>query len=196
MLLHLWNVGALFAVLLLLAAPDTISTARTLLPHVLLSLVALLVTETRRFLVVAVIAFNVVIAGPGLQFYQEFRGRAVYADRELVERFRQDVASHLAFDPMAGSWCNTVAVTLGDYNTQLIAIPPGMGITYLAAGRHLAHPMKSRYLLLPPALLGLVEPRTRIRQIAGNLYENLDARCAETGAAAPAEGESAAVRPD
>jgi hypothetical protein len=176
-LLQIWNIGGLLLPMFFLAAPDSITSARALMGGLLLSLVVTIMAKSRRVLTAAVIASNVLMVGPGLEFYQAFRGPAVNVDREQVERFRQDVSPRIVFDPTKGPWCNTLDVTIEDYETPLIAIPPGIGITYLPDRDRMFDGLKARYLLLPSARLNATQPGSHLKHLSGHLYENLNAEC-------------------
>jgi hypothetical protein len=95
----------------------------------------------------------------------------------------------IIYDPnQKNPWCNTFLTTTFPY--QLIAVPPGIGISHLYRDpKYIEFPLKSKYLLIEHDMIGkqsvdyqrFHQELKNIKFLAhtepGNLYLNPDSKC-------------------
>ncbi len=182
---------------------------RVLGPQILLSLLVILSAGDWR-LAAALAGLNLLFLPVFLGQFREFHQNRVEPDVEKIATFRAEIAPHLRYDPAASAWDNTLLVPVASQSYPMLALPPGIGLSFVVEATDLRSPIESRYVLVPPRPSGpwpgseirpaparggpkefmLVAPRnagepTRLRLLAetsvGNLYLNLSRARADDG---------------
>jgi hypothetical protein len=148
---------------------------RLLAPHMLLSLLLLLSTDWR--LVLPFVAANLAFAGVFVSYFAEFHRERIDADWQALAVAREELTPHMSFRPVADGWSNTLLFPVHYQNYRLLALPPGIGITFVIAdSADPLGPKRSRFVVLPPG--AALSPRMRLRLLAktsiGPLYANLN----------------------
>jgi len=155
------------------------SISRVTAPFLLLSLLVLVATRVRPWLVAGVLVANVLVAPSFLAVYREWRVDLFGYDRVRYEQFRTQVTPVLAFDPRRTPWCNTLLTMT--YAREIVAVPPGVGLSVGRPPERLTPPLKSGYILLPPDSVQEFGDKAQLQHLAttvlGELYANRDARC-------------------
>lgn len=101
-------------------------------------------------------------------------------DRRPLRVFEETIGARMHYERNAPPWCNTLLTA--QYPPDLIAVPPGIGISGTRSPDELRLPPHSRYLLLDAPAHAALEGRVRLERIGeplpyGTIYLNLDARC-------------------
>jgi hypothetical protein len=160
---------------------------RNLAPHLLLSLLVLLAYRRHIWVGVFVIV-NLFLLPAFFQTYREFWEPSFTFDRQRIETFKETAQDIIVYDPEASSaWCNTVLVRMTDWGElkavfppELMALHPGIGISFFFEFYNLSLPLKSKYLLLDEATRNTF-PTARTELLGttsiGKIYLNLDAGC-------------------
>lgn len=155
------------------------SISRVTAPFLLLALLVMTATGVRGPVVVGLVAANLLVAPSFVERYRDWRSELFTYDRRPLERFRADVAPFVTFDPGRGGWCNTLLTTV--YPREIVAVPPGIGLSVARDPGSIDAPVKSKYLLLDGDAAAAYERMARLRRLTatafGNLYLNLDAPC-------------------
>ncbi len=150
---------------------------RVLFPHVLLSLLVVLMADYRwvwPFIVGNLLLVGAFLTQFSLWTQPRLRGDVAAPFRAAVERF-------VRFDEAAGPWRNTILIPRDLWSTTLEGLPPGVGATMYLHDEWLKLPVQSHWVLLhdqKPEHFG------RLRWLAAvpvdadpptaELYENLD----------------------
>jgi hypothetical protein len=154
---------------------------RVIAPHLLLSLLVLLSGGAYRWvLYIACIQLTFLVP-----FYNYFstsnqdrfaiQGAAIAKDREIIEKY-------VKYTPAECAWDNTILIAEGSYIYTLVAIPPGIGVSWILTQRDANPrpiPPRSRYLLMGGGHSDAVPPeKVHLRHLvhtdSGELYLNLD----------------------
>lgn len=155
------------------------SISRVTAPFLLLSLLVLVATRVRPWLVAGVLAANVLVAPSFLAVYREWRVDLFEYDRVRYELFRTQVTPLLAFDARRTPWCNTLLTMT--YAREIVAVPAGVGLSVGRPPERLTPPLKSGYVLLPPDSVQEFGDKAQLQHLTttvlGELYANRDARC-------------------
>jgi hypothetical protein len=155
---------------------------RLLGAHLLLTSL-LLLSERRIALVGALIVINLATTPGFVKMYQTWKPNFLTPATTLSAE-RQNVASVLRYEPHAPSpWCNTVMLPLEAYDQRVLAIPPGLGISYVLSA--LSLPIKSRWVFAEkpqdPSYVKAIGGFDHFRRVAltsiGTLYENPRSPC-------------------
>lgn len=180
-LFHLCNLGIIMAVQLVLYDMYAERDYRMIAPHLLLSLLILVLCHRQ---------LGVIIAGVGIilgfSLYTQGYGSAVsvkFVQNDIpVEAFRDDLADTVVFQPSANGWCNTL--TIIGWDPELIAVPFGIGINSHLAPGYIRRIPNARYALLTPEEYVNITSRlpgatyTLLAEThIGNLYRNEWAWC-------------------
>jgi hypothetical protein len=172
-------VGASFAALMGFYFGAESSHSRVMAPFLLMSLLVLVATQQRMPVVVMVVVANVLIAPSFLSAYRDERTALFTYDRQPHERFRNQIASFLTFDPGGEPWCNTLLTMV--YPREIVAVPAGIGLSIGEPPSAVAAPVRSAYLLLTEEGAKVYRSKANVRRLTatefGELYLNLDARC-------------------
>ena len=182
---HVWNLGGVLLVTLVLYDALSLRGMRVLSGHLLFSLV--LLAGTARTLGRLAIA-GVVVSG--LLTFGTFRAMFIDVHRDHFPEARPEIdAARTAFGAAgvryadgADRWCNTM-LWLAPYNRDALAVPRGIGVNFALAPTSLDRPPRSRWILLAPAAeevdivdqWELRDPQP-VGQL-GTLYRNGAARC-------------------
>lgn len=177
MVFHFYNL--LTVLFLALATYVFTNFHRVFAVQILLS-VLLLVAFKRYRVVLALVAFNVLVIGSFFSTYSAWWSGSYAFDQTHLTTQQQEISRYLAYDAGAPTpWCNTVVISPYDY--RAILIPPGLGISFLTGLQPPQFPLKSRYLLLEEAGYNDLKDKLHVDLIAstaiGNLYLNRDAQC-------------------
>ena len=155
------------------------SISRVTTPFLLLCLLILAATGGRGMLLGAILVANVFVMPSFVRQYRDLRIEAFTFDRTNYERLREELAAHIVFNPNQGPWCNTLLVM--NFRQELLAVPPGIGLSFGSPTKSVLDPVKSNWLLLTEDDLSTLEDRARLEHVAttalGELYRNLGARC-------------------
>ena len=199
-----YNLGSILVAAVLAYVLGPWADYRVFAAHLLLS-VLLLVSSTAtapRRLAVGVLLVQLASIGP---FIEAFRGLgASYRyDAARIEAFGAAVRPAIGFGRGQEGWCNTLlSVNPPYFYPEMVALPPGIGVTMLFGSRGVPPPLRSRYVLLDPddpRRWSLGAPTVThvgpdhvqvtvgdwlsldLMPLAstpvGQLYQNLDARC-------------------
>jgi hypothetical protein len=157
------------------------SISRVTAPFVLLSMLVLVTTRCRLWIVGALVAANVFVASPFIAQYREWRS-AMFGleDRQAINTLREQMHALIEYQPGEDPWCNTLLTTV--YPPAILTVPAGIGLSMGTRKTPSAEPVKSRYLLLgDTAALELYGGDIALRHLAktalGDLYLNLRAPC-------------------
>ena len=155
------------------------SISRVTAPFVLLALLVFVAARVRTWMVVTVIAANVLIAPSFLATYRSWRKGLFLRDHSRFEQFQAELAPVLKFDPRRPPWCNTLLTTM--YEPEVVGVAPGIGLTVGRPAKNLRPPIKSGYVLLTENSVDEFDHKARLQHLAttvlGDLYANRDAHC-------------------
>jgi hypothetical protein len=150
-------------------------------PHLLVSLLLLLAGNGSR-LVLHMAGVNLVFMMP---FFSEFAYSN--SDRFLIDsanivKSRAGFEHYVPYDLEESAWGNTVLIDVNHQEFLLLAVPPGIGISFVMKNldeESLELPPKSKYVILwyspdHPSVRDRMHLRPLTRFPMGMLYENLD----------------------
>lgn len=150
----------------------------------LISLILLLAMERRRVLGLW-LAVNLLALPSFVEIYRAFNEDSFRLSPQRWADMRAALAPHIAYDPAADPWCNTVLTNL--LVPELTALPAGIGYSLTLWDKPLpAHP-RSHWLLLERGSLPALAEKARVPMIdaewlaetpVGTLYRNRQADCA------------------
>ena len=158
---------------------------RVFSPHLFLSGLLLVGFRRYRFAAVLVVT-NLVFIGSFLNRFGQYWSGDFTADPAAFTAQQAEVAQYIAYDSAASSpWCNTLLLDVRLYDSRVLTVPGGIGVSYVLRPDTLQFPLKSRYLLFnSPADLDLytrLQSRLNVRLLGrlsiGDLYLNQDADC-------------------
>jgi hypothetical protein len=202
---HAYNLGSVLLAALLTYVFGQWGDYRLLSAHLLLTLLLLASSHDAALRRLAALALVIQLGSLG-PFLTAFRGLepSYRYDAARIDEFGVQARRALRFDARQDAWCNTlVSVNPPYFYPEMVALPPGLGVTMLfGSGEGRRPPLRSRYVLLDPEDRGrwsLGAPTVtrvgadRVRVSVGDwltldlkplastpvgqLYENLDARC-------------------
>jgi hypothetical protein len=155
------------------------SISRVTAPFLLLSLLVFVATRLRRWMIVAAVAANLLVAPSFLATYRQWRGDLFRNDPARYDLFRAQLAPWLTFDARRSPWCNTLLTTT--YEREIVAVPAGIGLSVGNPSSDVPAPIKSGYLLLRADGVDDYSRKARLEHLAttalGELYANRDAPC-------------------
>ena len=155
------------------------SISRVTAPFALLALLVFVAARARTWMVVAVLAANILVAPSFLMFYRNWRYEMFRHDRSRFEQFQAELAPVLRFDPHRTPWCNTLLTTM--YEPEVVGVAPGVGLSVGRPATKLTPPIKSGYVLLTANSVSDFDHKARLQHLAttvlGELYANRDAHC-------------------
>lgn len=158
---------------------------RVLAPHFLLSILLVALSSKRRVAQLAVLA-SLVFVQPFMSIYNEFRTPNFVDARSEIASFEEQTGKALVYEATSNAWCNSVAVDVGLYETPLMGVPGGMGISAILDWDRVRLPLKSKYVLGKSDLLQEVTQPSRgsamhleplVETSIGVVYLNLDSQC-------------------
>jgi hypothetical protein len=157
---------------------DGSSISRVTAPFLLMSLLVLVATGARTWILIAAVAAQLLVAPSFLAKYRDWRQPGYSYNPAAAMQFEREVAPLIPFADGQGPWCNTLLTNW--YHPEIAFVPAGIGLTVGEHAEDLPSPVKSRYLLIS-GNADEYGQRTRLRHLgqtyAGNLYLNLDANC-------------------
>jgi hypothetical protein len=159
---------------------------RTLTPSILV--VYLLQVARKEYkLLAALLAINLLFFHSYMNFYAQLGdAEIIRADFTMKSpeqaQWQSDVEKWIAFDPAAETpWCNTLLIPIYYYDSRLMVIPPGIGISWISDIQTLQMPLRSKFLLLDPEAYQGLAGRANIQLLEtlpiGDLYYNLESGC-------------------
>ena len=155
------------------------SISRVTAPFLLLSLLVLVASRVRTWIVLGVIAANLLVTPSFVVAYRAWRTDLFRHDLSRYDQFRAQLTAVLAFDPRRTPWCNTLLTTT--YEREIVAVPAGVGIVVARPAANLVPPIKSGYVLLTPNSVADFGDKAHLQPLAttvlGELYINRDAAC-------------------
>jgi hypothetical protein len=189
LLLHLYQLVAIFGLALLLYDFFDWRDFRVLAPHLLFTL-SLALLLRRRWLFGFTIAMMIPVLPAALETFSQWSAEHFQADHQaqFVE-WQAKWQTTATYQPDAASpWCNTVLLTLPYmyYNTAIaLAVDAGMGLSIVLNGADQAFPPKSRYLLLDDEFFVRHQDRLNVTRLTdapgGALYLNHESACLSPG---------------
>lgn len=137
---------------------------------------------------------QVIFSPEFLSMFQEYHRKGFTYDAEQYSCF-QEAIKEITYTPNQNAWCNTVLPITSPnfppyvlYPYELMALPAGVGFSFVVQPHNLKLPLKSKYLLLGDAFrtdpdyqtlstIILNDATLLSRTPHGNLYLNLKAQC-------------------
>jgi len=202
---HAYNLGSILIAAVLAYVFGPWADYRIFAAHLLLS--TLLLASSRaavaRCLAAVVLLAQLACVGPFIEAFQGLRESYRY-DAARIEAFGAAARPAIRFGPGRDGWCNTlVSVNPPYFYPEMVALPPGIGVTMLFGSGEAPRPaLRSRYVLLdpddarrwslgPPTVTPAGPDHVRVTvgdwlaldlkplgsTPVGRLYQNLDARC-------------------
>lgn len=177
--LHLANLAGIFGLIFLYRVFPTVDY-RILWPHLLLSLIVLILRNEFRPSVV-VIALNWLLLVPSILFFFAFFSPTLTLHQKDLREFRSIIDPFIQYEPDQSPWCNTILVD--QYPPELQAIPFGIGISGILGiePESIPSPLKSQYILLNGEYRQELLDRGQLVFLtstsAGDLYRNLESPC-------------------
>jgi len=158
---------------------DGASISRVTAPFLLLSLLVLVATGCRTWLLAAAIVAQVLVAPSFLTKYRDWRGTLYTYNRARADLFDTQLSPLLAFEDGKGPWCNTLLTM--SYQPEIALVPAGIGLVVGSHPEETTMPIKSRFLLLNGNGPKAYGEKTHLRHLGattlGELYLNTDAAC-------------------
>ncbi|MBI5669444.1 MAG: hypothetical protein HZC41_15680 [Chloroflexi bacterium] len=182
---HLLNLGLLLLIQLAFYDMQYWRDFRVLAAHLLVS-VLLLVAFKRYWLVGLFVASNLLLARPFLTAYRTWDSSQFHVLQERIDGFRTATNGLIEYSPgEANSWCNTLLMEVPPFSLEfypeIMALPPGIGVSFFMSPERQQLPPQSKYLLLSPETGTLWSSRLNIQFLletqVGKLYLNLDSGC-------------------
>jgi hypothetical protein len=145
---------------------------RVVAPHLLLSLLVLLMVDWR--MVTPFVVANVVCVGIFFSAFEDFHQERLAINRDAIEATRQELSQYIQFHPAEDGWSNTLLYPMFYPQHGLCALPRGIGLTLSLSNCQGLQTIKSRYVILtwgskPPPQLELLADTS-----LGPLYRNVD----------------------
>jgi len=183
-MLDLYNMSSLLVAGLLFYLQE--GFYRTFAPALLMVYLLRVIRKDYRHLV-ALLLINVLFFHSYLTFYAKVGDYRIvesdYKHETLPDSHIQTEINRLiVYDPNAKNpWCNTLLIPLGYYDSRLMLIPEGIGISFILDQKTYQPPIKSRYVLFDPVTYKLYRESTDLTLLAnlsiGDLYLNQDIDC-------------------
>jgi hypothetical protein len=161
---------------------------RVVAPHLLLCLLVLLSGEGYRW-AIAVAFVNLLFLAPFLGHFESTNRDRFAVQGTVLDNDRAKLAGYLAYDPTKSAWDNTVLISDQTRVYQMVAIPPGMGVSFILGNGEaplmngdappMTYPIKSRYVFMQSSLVKkFIRDRVHLRPLVDTdvetLYLNLD----------------------
>jgi hypothetical protein len=175
-LLHGVNLGLPLA--LVLVAYDTyfLRDYRVLAPHLLLSLLVLVMQRRHRLLGVLLLA-ALPLFPSFLRSFRQLHAGHFADDATAMQRFGGNLARVVAYRPGADPWCNSLLADV-DLAPFLKTVPAGIGIGMTMNWQDVARPLRSKYLLVKPGRSPFgADPVQLVAEFEAHLYVNQAAHC-------------------
>lgn len=159
---------------------------RTFAPTMLL-LCFLLISQREYGRLAALLCVNVLMFSSYMTFFYGIGDyRVIAADYTTTDPWSHDAGATMVnfvfYDPKAiNPWCNTLLIPLAYYDSRVMLVPPGIGISYIWSLSSYRLPMKSRYVWIGKETYTQIGGRTNLKKLTdllgGTLYLNLDVQC-------------------
>jgi hypothetical protein len=180
----LLNLGCIGAFVIALYDVHDWRDFRVIAPHMLLALLVLIACGSldwlRRYAIVGLIAgvFAVVQFG-------NFHQPRVEFEPSQVAQFAEQTGKVMKFEPGASAWHNTMLIDMHLMDSQqLMAMPPGIGLSTVNFWEQQAWPPRSKYVLLTHAQasrLGIPDTMHKVAETKlGDIYVQRDDRTARS----------------
>jgi hypothetical protein len=183
--LHLYNLGSIMLVMLLLYSVYDWRDYRVIAPHLLFTLL-LFVAFRRRVWLIALIAVGLFTLPQAWPVYESGVRDHLRAQQTDYDVWRVRLADVIRYQPdVPNAWCNTIlhspAYFEPDRSIILLAMDGGFGLSWTADINPSNAPLKSRYLLLDDAFYERNAAYLHVEKLLdvtdGSLYLNLDSAC-------------------
>ncbi|MBC7813290.1 MAG: hypothetical protein H7175_19180 [Burkholderiales bacterium] len=180
-LFHTLNLGGILAANFLLYDMHGWRDYRVMAPHVLLSALVLLFCH-RYWLLALIIALNIGMYPQFRRAYPMSIPNDYPRYDERVDDFRAVFEQQLTYDPaQSNAWCNTLLLHNSQLlDSEIITVPPGIGLTVGFGPYPPEHRFLSQYLLIPQSHADS-ETYSRFERLgevpSGVLFRNPDADC-------------------
>jgi hypothetical protein len=159
---------------------------RTFTPSLLIVYLLQTVKKDYRFLI-TLLTINVLFFHSYMTFYAHI-GDAQIIKADFTTEFsggaqvQADVEKWIVFDPTTKNpWCNTLLIPQHYYDYRLVAVPPGIGISWIQERTVIKTPLHSKYLLFDQKTYEALADHLNVQLLEslsiGDLYYNLDSGC-------------------
>jgi hypothetical protein len=188
-LLHILNLGLILILVVTLYDVADTRDYRTFAPHLLLSILILILFSRYRLVYMIIITNLIVFSSFNVRFSQ-FHWNNFKPDRATMKAFEESISDIVLYQPNGNRWCNTLAFSREDNlnipKTPLIMVDPGIGITYIRDWElFYSIDLKSKYVLLDPENFNQNHPdlfeKLNLQQLTetplGTLYLNPQSDC-------------------
>jgi hypothetical protein len=151
---------------------------RVVAPHLLLCLLVLLSGSGQRW-TLGVAAVHIMFLTPFLQLFASVNQERFSCQSSDMTESQESLMPYLRYDAASPPWANTLLASLSSEDPQPVALPPGIGLSYVVDEATLELPLKSRYILPwrprhHPSVLAKARLRPAFSTPLGVIYENLD----------------------
>jgi hypothetical protein len=200
-----YNLGSMLVATLFTYVYGLWGDYRVFSAHLLITVLLLATSRAAvaRGLAVLALLGQIGSIGPFIEAFRVF-GESYQYDAARIDAFGAAARRGLVFDARQDTWCNTLVSVNPPYlYPEMVALPPGLGVTMLfGSGEGRRPALRSRYVLLDPddrrrwslgtptvTRVGAEHVRVTVESWlsldlkplastpVGQLYENLDARC-------------------
>lgn len=175
--LHITNLAFISVLVILLYDTNDWMDYRVVAPHLLFSTAILLASRSYRLplsLIISSIFFVTGFLGTYRLFHKEH-----FAASPALGRVFALYAPYLRYQATASPWANSLLTDMENVQPFIMGLPGGIGINAVRDWKRLAYPIRSSYILAPPALIQSGMLRGNVTPLVagpfGTLYKNLDA---------------------
>lgn len=176
--IHVINLGIIAALVLTLYDTNDWRDYRVVTPHLLFSASLMIAAGSRRLPLFLIISSLLLVSGFS-RTYRFFHREHFSASTASTRLFALQYAPHLRYRPEASPWENSLLVDIESVQPFIVALPGGIGINAVMDWQRIPYPLKSSYILVPPALVQSGVIRGDFSPLAagpfGTLYKNLGA---------------------
>jgi hypothetical protein len=174
------SVFVMLATAVLFGYPDEHRAYRLVAPFFLVGCLLLILGRHLRAALVVVAAAVIGIPEffPYCRALQGWFSCAAMAD---TRQFELETRPHLVYDPTAGPWCNTLLFEVNAFQSPLVAVPGGVGLSFIYS-TDFQVPLRSKFVMVGPSVLKALEAKgVHLKRLTdtklGVLYRNADAAC-------------------
>ena len=163
--------------------PDGHRAYRLVAPFMTAACLLLILRREYR-LVLAITAVALVGAPDFFRYYERLQPWHSCAGLADIRAFEKQIQPYIKYDPTEGPWCNTLLFELNSFQPPLIAVPAGVGLSFIydTSPVHLDTPLRSKYVLVGSNFRQMLEARgVNLQPLTntqlGVLYQNMAASC-------------------
>lgn len=178
------NLALIMAAVVILYELTDWRSYRVIAPHLLLPMLVFASGPAYRWSLYLA-AVNLAFAVAFVNQFQESHARRLLLNT-TVAHMRARAERFIRYNEMGSPWGNTLLASERDFSIPtLLAVPPGIGVSFALDQGELRLPLKSRYVT-KSALRGISFPNDRVHlrlladDILGRVYLNLDCDTEET----------------